>query len=304
MEHIIGVDVLEGVGPVDSRQGVVSVNRAPISCFTDNFLLMRRTRYFKFHPASLNGVGGGIQHHEKDGRGKREAEEGERELAEGRMIDASELPSDVRVALLTTDVSHHLHAAMGAGHDATAAHVRHTQLADPVDPALEDADGSMVVVELVAIQVSVLNEKNVQKVPHHTLRVGGRHWAKFPVLAANMASQGPSECATMPIRQTAYHAQAPCSIPNQAQIYTAEGGGRPREAPLPSPLVVTGELMGYRSRPLLVEVVAPRGDEGAGRGGGKVFRMLKPVEGGPGWSLCFHLHPLVFSCPVRLVHDA
>lgn len=96
------------------------------------------------------------------------------------MIDASELPSDVRVALLTTDVSHHLHAAMGAGHDATAAHVRHTQLADPVDPALEDADGSMVVVELVAIQVSVLNEKNVQKVPHHTLRVGSRHCFSVP----------------------------------------------------------------------------------------------------------------------------
>jgi hypothetical protein len=75
------------------------------------------------------------------------------------MIDASELPSDVRVALLTTDVSHHLHAAMGAGHDATAAHVRHTQLSDPVDPALEDADGSMVVVELVAIQVSQCLER-------------------------------------------------------------------------------------------------------------------------------------------------
>jgi hypothetical protein len=89
---------------------------------------------------------------------------------------------------------------------------------------------------------------------------------------------------------TAYHAPTPRSVPHQAQIYTAEGGGRPREAPLPSPLVVTGEFMGYRSRPLLVEVVAPREDEGAGRGGGKVFRMLKPVEGGPGWYLYLHLH--------------
>lgn len=68
------------------------------------------------------------------------------------MIDTSTLPTNVRVALLTTDVKKHRPYVIGGG-EGVASHVRLSELSDPVDAGLEDTYGSRIVVEIVAIQV-------------------------------------------------------------------------------------------------------------------------------------------------------